>query len=118
MSHWTAGACYRRNSIPMRSIRLLVHVYGEPAAQTVLDRWGGGNHLWHAMLAQNGYIVMSFDNRGTPAPRGRASRKSVFHQIGVLAPNDQAAAVNEVFASVRTSTRSVSAFGAGAAAAR
>ncbi|MFI5459714.1 MAG: S9 family peptidase [Isosphaerales bacterium] len=75
---------------------LLVHVYGEPAAQSVLDRWGGGNHLWHRMLAQNGYIVMSFDNRGTPAPRGRAWRKAVYHQIGVLAPKDQAAAVKEV----------------------
>jgi dipeptidyl-peptidase-4 len=75
---------------------LLVHVYGEPAGQTVLDRWGGGNRLWHDMLAQNGYIVMSFDNRGTPAPRGRAWRKSVYHQVGVLAPKDQAAAVHEV----------------------
>jgi dipeptidyl-peptidase 4 len=75
---------------------LLIHVYGEPAGQTVLDRWGGSNHLWHEMLAQNGYIVMSFDNRGTPAPRGRAWRKSVYHQIGVLAPKDQAAAVKEV----------------------
>jgi dipeptidyl-peptidase 4 len=75
---------------------LLIHVYGEPAGQTVLDRWGGANQLWHLMLAQNGYIVMSFDNRGTPAPRGRAWRKSVFHQIGVLAPKDQAAAVKEI----------------------
>ncbi len=75
---------------------LLVHVYGEPAGQTVLDRWGGSNHLWHQMLAQNGYVVMSFDNRGTPAPRGRAWRKSVFHQIGILAPEDQAAAVRAV----------------------
>ena len=47
---------------------LLVHVYGEPAGQTVLDHWGGGDQLWHQMLAQDGYIVMSFDNRGTPAP--------------------------------------------------
>ena len=75
---------------------LLVHVYGEPAGQTVLDRWGGGNTLWHQMLAQYGYIVMSFDNRGTPAPRGRSWRKSVYHQIGVLAPRDQAAAVKEI----------------------
>ena len=75
---------------------LLVHVYGEPAGQTVLDRWGGSNHLWHRMLAQNGYIVMSFDNRGTPSPRGRSWRKSVFHQVGILAPKDQAAAVKEV----------------------
>jgi dipeptidyl-peptidase-4 len=75
---------------------LLVYVYGEPAAQSVLDRWGGGNFLWHRMLAQDGYIVMSFDNRGTPAPRGRAWRKAVFHRIGVLAPNDQASALKEV----------------------
>jgi dipeptidyl-peptidase 4 len=75
---------------------LLVHVYGEPAGQTVVDRWGGSDHLWHRMLAQNGYIVMSFDNRGTPAPRGRAWRKSVFHQVGILAPEDQAAAVKAV----------------------
>ncbi len=81
---------------PSAKYPLLVHVYGEPAGQTVLDRWGGSNHLWHQMLAQNGYIVMSFDNRGTPSPRGRAWRKSVFHQVGILAPKDQAAAVKEV----------------------
>ena len=41
-------------------------------------------------------IVMSFDNRGTPAPRGRAWRKAVFRQVGILAPKDQAAAVKAV----------------------
>jgi dipeptidyl-peptidase-4 len=54
---------------PEAKYPLLVHVYGEPAAQTVLDRWGGGNQLWHRMLAEQGYVVMSFDNRGTPAPK-------------------------------------------------
>jgi dipeptidyl-peptidase-4 len=72
---------------------LLIYVYGEPAGQTVLDRWGGRNHLWHLMLAQRGYIVASMDNRGTPAPRGRAWRKSIYRQIGILASKDQAAAV-------------------------
>ena len=95
-SPWTPGACSRPILIRMPRYPLLIHVYGEPAGQTVLDRWGGDNHLWHRMLAQNGYIVMSFDNRGTPAPRGRAWRKSVYHQIGVLAPKDQAAALREV----------------------
>ncbi len=47
---------------------VLVHVYGEPAGQTVLDRWLGANYLWHQMLAQRGYFVVSVDNRGTPAP--------------------------------------------------
>jgi dipeptidyl-peptidase 4 len=75
---------------------LLVHVYGEPAGQTVLDRWSGGNQIWHRMLAEQGYVVMSFDNRGTPAPKGRAWRKTVFHKIGILAPQEQAAAVKAV----------------------
>ncbi|MGA2702188.1 MAG: prolyl oligopeptidase family serine peptidase [Isosphaeraceae bacterium] len=41
----------------------------------MVDRWGGEIYLWHRMLAQRGYIVLSMDNRGTPAPRGRAWRK-------------------------------------------
>jgi dipeptidyl-peptidase-4 len=75
---------------------LLVYVYGEPAGQTVMDRWGGKNYLWHVMLAQRGYVVMSFDNRGTPAPRGRSWRKIVYRQVGILAPSDQASAVRKV----------------------
>jgi len=71
---------------------VLFYVYGEPAGQTVLDRWGGRDYLWYLMLAQKGYIVISVDNRGTPAPRGRAWRKSVYRQIGILASKDQAAA--------------------------
>lgn len=78
---------------PAKKYPLLVYVYGEPAGQTVQDNWGGSGYLWHLMLAQQGYIVASFDNRGTPAPRGRAWRKSIYRQIGILASRDQAAAV-------------------------
>lgn len=81
---------------PARSYPLFIHVYGEPAASTVVDAWGGENHLWHTMLAQRGYVVMSIDNRGTPAPLGRAWRKSVYRQIGSLAAADQAAATREI----------------------
>ncbi len=72
---------------------VLVHVYGEPAGQTVVDRWGSSTYLWHLMLAQDGYVVLSVDNRGTPAPRGRAWRKAVYRRVGALAPQDQASAV-------------------------
>lgn len=72
---------------------LLMYVYGEPAGQTVLDRWTGASGLWHRLLADQGYIVASVDNRGTPAPRGRAWRKVVYGQIGVLSSREQADAV-------------------------
>ena len=78
---------------PTKKYPLLIHVYGEPAGQTVLDQWQGRNGLWHRMLAQKGYVVISVDNRGTPAPRGREWRKSIYRQIGILASDDQAAAL-------------------------
>lgn len=84
------------NLDPTKKYSLIVYVYGEPAGQTVVDKWGGNQMLWHQMLAQKGYVVMSFDNRGTPAPRGRQWRKSVYRQIGILASADQAAAVKSV----------------------
>ncbi len=77
---------------------LLVYVYGEPAGQTAADRWGGSGYLWHLMLAQQGMIVASFDNRGTPAPRGREWRKSIYRQVGILASADQAAALRAFLA--------------------
>jgi dipeptidyl-peptidase 4 len=74
---------------PHRKYPVLFNVYGEPAVQTVLDAWNG-DYLWHLMLTQHGYIVASIDNRGTPAPRGRAWRRSIYGAIGVLSSQDQA----------------------------
>jgi dipeptidyl-peptidase-4 len=81
---------------PKQRYPVLFHVYGEPAGQTVLDRWGGRSYFWHMMLAQQGYLVMSVDNRGTPAPRGREWRKSIYRQVGILASAEQAAAVRAI----------------------
>ncbi len=75
---------------------VLFYVYGEPWGQTVQDRWGGERYLWHLMLAQHGYIVMSIDNRGTPCPRGREWRKAIYGKIGILNISDQAAALKEI----------------------
>jgi dipeptidyl-peptidase 4 len=75
-----------------RRYPVLYVVYGEPAAQTALDAWGGNAYLWHLMLTQQGYVVATVDNRGTPAPRGRAFRKAIYRKIGVVNSADQAAA--------------------------
>jgi dipeptidyl-peptidase-4 len=87
-----------RNFDSTRTYPLLMHVYGEPAGQTVLDRWPGTTGLWHRMLANQGYVVASVDNRGTPAPRGRNWRKVVYGAIGVLASREQADAVQALTA--------------------
>ncbi len=81
---------------PRKRYPVLFNVYGEPWAQTVLDAWGGTGFMWHTMLGQQGYIVMSVDNRGTPAPRGRAWRKAIYRRMGVLNSQDQANAVRAI----------------------
>jgi pimeloyl-ACP methyl ester carboxylesterase len=78
---------------PNAKLPLLMFVYGEPHGQTVRDAWPGVRGLWHWMLAQQGFVVASVDNRGTNLPRGREWRKSVHRKIGILAPTEQAAAV-------------------------
>lgn len=82
-----------RSFDPARKYPVFVFVYGEPAATTVVDRWAGTNTLFHAALADEGYLIVSFDNRGTPAPKGRAWRKVVYGEVGVLSAKEQTAAL-------------------------
>ncbi len=75
---------------------VIVQVYGEPASQTVTDRWGGATALFHRALANAGYVVVSVDNRGTPAPKGVTWRKVIYGAVGELAAAEQAAAVKSL----------------------
>jgi dipeptidyl-peptidase-4 len=79
---------------PEKKYPVLFYVYGEPAGSTVQDRWTG--NLWDQLIAQEGYIVISIDNRGTDTPRGRDFRKSVYEKIGIIAPQDQAACARKI----------------------
>jgi dipeptidyl-peptidase-4 len=63
-------------------------VYGGPGHNTVENHWGGSDYLWHQLLAQKGYIVVSVDNRGT-GNRGEAFKKSTYKQLGKLETEDQ-----------------------------
>jgi dipeptidyl-peptidase 4 len=81
---------------PSKKYPVLVYVYGEPHAQTVLDSWGAAQADYHRMIADLGYLVVSFDNRGTPAPKGAAWRRAVFGSLGPLSTEEQAAALKEL----------------------
>lgn len=68
---------------------VLMHVYGGPSSQLVTDSWAGGtNDLWHGMLTQKGYIVVTIDNRGTQG-RGEAFKKATYKNLGKLEVEDQ-----------------------------
>jgi dipeptidyl-peptidase-4 len=78
-----------RNFDAAKKYPVIVHVYGEPFGVTVTNEWHSRMGLFHRALAASGYIVVSFDNRGTPAPKGRAWRKIVYGAVGVLSSKDQ-----------------------------
>ncbi len=85
------------NFDPTKRYPLVCTVYGEPAGQTTRDRWGvGRTGLYAGDLAADGYIYCSFDNRGTPAPKGRAWRKAIYRKIGVINIRDQAMALRKL----------------------
>ena len=47
-------------------------------------------------MIDDGYIYISLDNRGTPAPKGREWRKSIYRKIGRINIQDQAMAATEI----------------------
>lgn len=85
-----------RSFDPAKKYPILVYVYGEPHAQTVLDAWGSVHADYHRLIADLGYLVVSIDNRGTPAPKGAAWRRAVFGSLGPLSTEEQAAGLHEL----------------------
>jgi dipeptidyl-peptidase-4 len=78
---------------PAKKYALIVLVYSEPAGQTVADRWPS---MFNRALTSAGYLVASFDNQGTPAPRGREWRKIVYGNVGPLSSQQQSAALQSL----------------------
>lgn len=76
---------------------VLFMVYTEPASQTVKDSYGTGTtRLYDGDIAADGYIQISLDGRGTPAPKGAGWRKAIYRNIGRINIRDQAQATQEI----------------------
>ncbi|WP_428985333.1 DPP IV N-terminal domain-containing protein [Sphingobacterium oryzagri] len=87
-----------KNFDPAKKYPVVFYVYGEPASQTVTDAFGTGkNRLYMGDMAADGYVYISLENRGAPAPKGRTWRKSIYRNIGILNIRDQAMGAKEVF---------------------
>lgn len=80
-----------RDFDPAKKYPVIFNIYGEPASSTVQNSWSGD--YWNQLLAQQGYIVMSIDPRGTNNPKGREWRKCIYGKVGILAMADHAKAV-------------------------
>jgi dipeptidyl-peptidase-4 len=75
------------NFDPSKKYPVYMVVYGGPGHNEVIDSWGGANYMYHQLLAQKGYIVVSVDPRGTMY-RGAEFKKSTYLQLGKLETED------------------------------
>ncbi|MDR6370058.1 dipeptidyl-peptidase-4 [Chryseobacterium bernardetii] len=88
-----------KNFDPNKKYPIVFTVYGEPAMQTVTDDfYTGWNWLYAGDMVEDGYLYVSLENRGTPSPRGREWRKSVYRKIGQMNIRDQAMGAKALFA--------------------
>jgi dipeptidyl-peptidase-4 len=72
---------------PAKRYPVYVAIYGGPGSNTVEDDWEGATYLWHQLLAQEGYLVVSTDPRGTMF-RGRKFKHATYRQLGKLETED------------------------------
>jgi dipeptidyl-peptidase-4 len=72
---------------PNKKYPVYMHVYGGPGSNTVLNRFGGADYFYHQLLAQQGYVVVSVDPRGTMY-QGEKFKKSTYLQLGKLETED------------------------------
>jgi dipeptidyl-peptidase-4 len=77
---------------PKKKYPVIVYVYGGPAGQTVRKSWGGSRGIWFEYMAQNGYLIFSLDNRGTPN-RGVEFMGHLYRLQGEVEVRDQASGV-------------------------
>lgn len=74
---------------PKKQYPVVVFVYGGPAAQTVTRAWPGrSDSFFNQYLAQQGYVVFSLDNRGTPR-RGATFGGALYAKQGTVEVDDQ-----------------------------
>lgn len=79
---------YPANFDAAKKYPVMVYVYGGPHAQLVTNRFLGGAGLFDYYMAQNGYVVLTVDNRGSDA-RGKEFEHVIHRNLGVNEMADQ-----------------------------
>lgn len=74
---------------PNKKYPVLLHIYGGPGSQEVVDQYAGTERLWHQYLVEEqDIIVAGVDNRGTGG-RGKAFMSATYKKLGQLEAIDQ-----------------------------
>ncbi len=76
---------------PNKKYPVFMTQYSGPGSQSVANSWSAGNGYWFQMLAQEGYIIVCVDPRGTGL-KGRDFKKMTQKELGKYEVEDQIAA--------------------------
>ncbi len=74
---------------------MIVIGYGGPHVQMVSKVWGGKWELFSEYMVSKGFVVASFDNRGS-ARRGKKFEDNLYRAFGTVEVEDQAAGVEHL----------------------
>ena len=74
---------------------LFMYQYSGPGSQQVANRWNSANDYWYQHLAQQGYIVVCVDGRGTGF-KGAAFKKITQNELGKYEVEDQIQAAKQL----------------------
>ncbi|WP_298314091.1 S9 family peptidase [uncultured Aquimarina sp.] len=80
---------------PAKKYPLFMYQYSGPGSQSVSNSWNRSNDYWYMMLAQQGYIVVCIDGRGTGF-KGAKFKKVTQNDLGNLEVQDQIAAAKQL----------------------
>lgn len=74
---------------------LFMYQYSGPGSQQVANRWNRANDYWFQYLAQQGYVVVCIDGRGT-GYKGAAFKKVTQNELGKYEVEDQIEAAKQL----------------------
>lgn len=76
------------NFNPNKKYPAIIYVYGGPHLQNIDARWNYAVRGWDIYMAQQGYVVLTLDNRGS-SNRGLAFENCTFRRLGEEEMKDQ-----------------------------
>ena len=82
---------------PNKQYPLFMYQYSGPGSQNVSNSWNSANDYWHQMLAQQGYVIVCVDGRGTGL-KGRDFKKVTQKELGKYEVEDQIAVAQKLSA--------------------
>ncbi|MDX2246315.1 MAG: DPP IV N-terminal domain-containing protein [Bacteroidia bacterium] len=95
---------------PAKKYPVMVYVYGGPHIQLIDESWQGKADLFLHYMAQQGFVVFTLDNRGSPH-RGLDFEQKIYRRMGTQEMADQIEGVSYLRRQTFVDTEKIGVFG-------